>query len=169
VSRAVSVAARTIASIPARTAIDTWNVIVDLIDPHDRSNTRRELTAIAGVACSLITDETLMDDALVVYGSGPRTRIYTVHGDDAVAGDGVREDALSFDPTGGDWRISVPCLPEDLPWVQRSLARASSRVQARALGEAVSGEQDEDDRKAAGSSRPSSSILEVDLDAFLSR
>lgn len=168
-SRAITVVARTVASIPARAATDTWDVIVGLIAPDERSAARRELAAIAGVACSLISDEALREDALVVYGAGPRVRIYAVYGDDAVTGDSVREDGLSFDPTDGNWRMSLPCPPEDLPWVERSLARVSTRVSARALGEAVPGDEDEDGRKATGGSCPPSGTPVVDLDAFLRR
>lgn len=168
-SRTVSVVARAVASIPARAATETWDIIIGLIAPDESSAARQELGAVAGVACSLITDEALRNDALIVYGAGPRVRIYAIYGDDAITGDGVREDALSFDPTDGDWRISLPCPPEDLPWVERSLVRASTRVRARALGSPVPGDGDEAGRGATGGSRPPGGTPVVDLDAFLRR
>jgi hypothetical protein len=94
-------------------------------------------------------------------------RIYAVYGDDAICGEGVREDPLSFDPTDGDWRMSLPCPAHDLAWVERSLARVSSRVRARALGESVSGEEDDPDRVSAGSAARRGDAPVIDRNAFL--
>ncbi|HYC49760.1 MAG TPA: hypothetical protein VEB19_01500 [Gemmatimonadaceae bacterium] len=126
--------ARTFASLPKVYATDTWERIVQLIAPDPRSAARTELAAVAGVMCSCITDEALRDDALTVFGSGPRVRIYCVYGDDAMDGDKVQDSPLSFVATDGDWRMSVPCLTEDLDWVSKALAVNSKRVTARATG-----------------------------------
>src|SRR5262245_3361764 len=106
--------ARTFVSIPQRSASETWNAIVDLIAPDLASGARSELLAVAGILCSCITDESLLGDAIVVHGAGPRVRIYALYGDDAVDGDGANESPLTFCPTAGDWYMSVPCLAEDL-------------------------------------------------------
>src|SRR3546814_5456481 len=50
----------------------------------------------------------------------------------------ANEDLLGFDPLKGDWRLSLPCLSEDLAWVQGALKRHSSRVTARDLATAAS-------------------------------
>src|SRR3546814_17586549 len=50
----------------------------------------------------------------------------------------ANEDMLGFDPLKGDWRLSLPCLSEDLAWVQGALKRHSSRVTARDLATAAS-------------------------------
>ena len=138
----MTVVARTIISIPERSASDTWDRIVQIIAPDPRSAARRELAAVAGIVCSCITDEVLGQDPLVVHGVGPRLRVYALYGDDAVEGDGAQESPLSYVPTDGDWHMSIPCLPDDLAWVQRGLRAASSRVVARAVGTAVEGEPD---------------------------
>lgn len=152
----MTVIARRFASVPERSAVDTWNAIVELIAPDPRSSARSELAAVAGVACSLIASE--MSASIVVYGSGPRLRIYCLYGDDAIEGDNVSEGALTYVPTEGDWRMSLPCPEEELEWVQKSL-RSSARVSVR--DEDVDDEKSED-RGARGVGAPT-----VNLDAFL--
>jgi hypothetical protein len=163
----VTVVARSLISIPERSATATWEAIVQLIAPNARSAARRDLDAVAGVACSCITDKALAGDPLVVHGVGPRLRIYALYGDDAVEGDRANESALSYVPTDGDWQMSIPCLPDDLPWVQRRLNGASTRVTARALGAEVEEHTDgSGDRSSTGGSAVP---LAVDRDAFFRR
>jgi hypothetical protein len=158
--------ARTFVSVPQRSATETWAAIVDLIAPDPKSSARRDLDAVAGVACSCITDEALANDALVVYGSGPRVRIRALYGDDAIDGDGANESTLSFVPTDGDWLMSIPCRPDDLEWVQRKLKAASRRVFARALGEPVDDQNDEDNEDSKQSSAIGRPPFVVDRSAF---
>jgi hypothetical protein len=165
----MSVVARTMISVPERSASATWAQIVQLIAPDARSSARLDLAAVAGVACACITEEALADDALVVYGVGPRLRIYALYGDDAIEGDGASESPLSYVPTDGDWHMSIPCLPDDLAWVQRSLDAASSRVTARAVGEAVEGESDDDPSRSSATMDGRANSLTVDRDAFFRR
>lgn len=152
-----TVVTRTLASTPKHLATATWETIVDLIAPNSSSPARAELSAVAGIACSCIADEALADDALVVFGVGPRLRIRCLYGDDAVEGDGVNDSALSFVATDGDWHMSIPCHDEDLEWTQRALAKKSQRVTARAVGTDV--EADRSSTKAALS-------MVVNLEAF---
>lgn len=154
----MTVIARRFASVPERSAVDTWNAIVELVAPDPRSSARTELAAVAGVACSLIASE--MSAPIVVYGSGPRLRIYCLYGDNAIEGDNVSEGALTYVPTEGDWRMSLPCPEEELEWVQKSL-RSSARVSARDEDEDVDDEKSED-RGVRGVGAPT-----VNLDAFL--
>lgn len=153
----MAVIARRFASVPERSAVETWDAIAKLIAPDPESPARSELAAVAGTACSLIASE--MSAPIVVYGSGPRLRIYCLYGDDAIEGDGVSEEPLTYVPTDGDWRMSLPCPGDELGWVQTSL-RASTRVRARDQDEDVSDEKPED--RTAQSGAPS-----VNLDAFL--
>jgi hypothetical protein len=162
----MTVVARTLVSVPERSAADTWALIAEIIAPDHGSAARRELAAVAGIACSCISDEALADDPLVVHGVGPRLRIYALYGDDAVDGEGANESALSWIPTDGDWRMSIPCLPDDLEWVQRKLGKSSHRVTARALGAAAEGGEDQNGGPDAVRSE---SAPDVDLDAFFRR
>lgn len=165
---AATVVTRTFVSVPERSASATWGAIIQLIAPDASGVARRELDAVAGAACSCIADEVLANDPLVVYGVGPRVRIYGLYGNDAIEGDDVNEAPLSFVPTDGDWRMSLPCLAEDLEWVQRSLKTVSSRVSARALGEPLMGDADQAEDLSPTSSA-GGATLAVDRDAFFRR
>ena len=132
-----TVVSRTVASTPERTASQTWAKITALLAPDASSPARAELERVAGVAASAISSESPKDDPFVVYGGGPRVRVYCAFGDDAVAEDGVNEDALAEPPTKGDWQLSMPVPPEDLDWSQKKLKALSSRVTARAVGDDV--------------------------------
>lgn len=148
-----TVVARRVASTPSRTAAETWETIVTIIAPDPKSDARKELTKAAGVACASISSEAPKDAAIVVWGGGPRVRVYCVFDDNAITGDGVNEDALSKSPTEGDWKMSIPCLPEDVKWSNDKLASASTRISARSLEDDI-----EDDESVSVSSARSMSI-----------
>src|SRR4030042_4455501 len=109
---------RKIIAIPARSASEAWKVIVNLIAPQTDSDAQRELLETTGIASSLITDEAMKDVPIVVYGVGPRIRIYCLYGEDAITAEKVNEARLPSSPTDGDWTMSLPCPAEDLDWVQ---------------------------------------------------
>lgn len=133
----ITVISRRVASTPARTASETWQRIVDILAPDSTSPARAELELVAGVACSSIASEALKDDAVVVHGAGPRLRVYCVFGDDAVSGENINEDALATTPTTGDWSLSLPCPVDDLSWSRTALAKLSTRITARGVGDEV--------------------------------
>jgi hypothetical protein len=128
-----TVLARRVASTPVRTAVQTWARIVEIIAPDPESPAREELAKVAGAACASIASEAPKDAPIVIWGSGPRVRVYGVFDEDAITEDDVNEDALPKSPTEGDWRMSIPFLPEDVAWSGASLAAASSRVSARSV------------------------------------
>ena len=133
----ITVARRTFRSTPERGALATWTAIVDLLTQGESGEARTELLAVAGIAASIIADQAPADAAIVVTCDGPRTRIYCLYDDDAIAGAGANEDPLGFDPLKGDWRVSLPCPTDDLTWVQGALERRSDRITARNLAERV--------------------------------
>ena len=133
-----TVASRTFRSTPERDASRTWTAIVDLLTQGETSDARTELLAVTGVAASVIADQAPKDAAITVTCDGPRTRIYCLYDDDAIEGSDANEDALGFDPLKGDWRVSLPCLSDDLAWVQGALEKQSTRITARDLDAAVS-------------------------------
>ena len=126
-----TVASRTFASTPKRDAAATWAAIVDLLTLGRTGPARNELLAVSGVAASIIADQAPKDAPIVVTCDGPRTRIYCFYDDDAIEGSDANEDALGFDPLSGDWQVSLPCLKDDLSWVQGALKKHSTRVTAR--------------------------------------
>ncbi|MGH8579704.1 MAG: hypothetical protein ACREVK_06115 [Gammaproteobacteria bacterium] len=154
-----TVVARRVASTPKRTAVQTWEKIVEILAPDPNSDARKELAKATGVACASISSEATKDVAIVVWGNGQRVRVYCVFDEDAVTGDGIKEDALSKSPTEGNWKISIPCQPEDVKWNNGKLAAVSSRISAR------SSEDDlEDD---AYQSVSSSHSVTINVEEFL--
>lgn len=144
----LTVARRTFRSTPERGALATWTAIVDLLTQGKSGEARTELLAVAGVAASIIADHAPRDAAIVVTCDGPRTRIYCLYDDDAIEGSAANEDPLGFDPLNGDWRVSLPCAADDLPWVQEALDQHGDRITARDLDESVSNKSSASDTKA---------------------
>ena len=155
----VTVITRFFASTPQRTDGATWTAIISILAPDKRSSAYVELEKVAGVASALIASESPANDGIYVYGNGPQVRVYCLFGDDAVSGDGANEDALAESPTQGDWRMSLPCLAEDLDWTQKKLKSLSSRIAARAVGEDVEYEKTKNAQ--------ASTALVLDLKEFL--
>jgi len=151
----MTVIARRFVSIPQRTAVETWKAISYLLASDQKSDAARELASVAGVASSLITREA-MSSPIVVYGSGPRVRIYCLYNEDAVEGDDANESPLAFNATEGDWKLSMPCPADDLTWVQTALQSKSTRISARDMDSSV--EPEEEHVAGSGSA--------VDLEAF---
>jgi hypothetical protein len=154
----MTVVARRFVSIPQRTASATWSVISQLLVADSGSAASAELASVAGIASSLISREA-MTFPIVVWGAGPRVRIYCLYNDDAVEGDDANETALSFDPTDGDWYMSLPCPSEDLSWVKNALKGKSKRVTARDMETFLDSDEEESSKKSA-------TETVVDLEAF---
>lgn len=126
-----STISRTFRSIPFRDAATTWHAIVALLTQGKNASAEKELSAITGVAASVIADAAPREAPIIVTCDGPRTRIYCTYDDDALDDSESSENSLGFDPLQGDWHLSLPCAPDDLEWVQRSLKTATTRVTAR--------------------------------------
>ena len=156
----MTVVVRRIVASPARTASETWAVMVDLLAPAEASQARKELESVSGVVSNLIADEAFADGPGVVYGSGPRVRLYCLYNEAAISGDRTSESALAFNPTEGEWRMSLPCPADDLDWVREDLKKKSSRITARNMEEEVEEDGDSDGHKA-------SLGFEIDREAFL--
>jgi len=154
-----AVVARRIASTPTRTAAETWDRIVEILAPDPKSSARMELAKATGVACASISSEATKDAAIVVWGGGPRVRVYCIFDEDAITSDGVNEEVLAISPTQGDWKMSIPCPPEDLKWSNGKLTSVSTRISARSLEDDV-----EDDGSESASSARS---LSINIEEFL--
>jgi hypothetical protein len=155
-----TVIVRRVASTPVRTATQTWQQILEILAPDPKSSARKELAIAAGVACASISSEATKDAAIVVRnGGGPRVRVYCIFDDDAMTGDGVTEDALPKSPTEGDWKMSIPCLSEDVAWSRAELAAIAHRIAVRSADEEI-----EDEPTKSDSSKSS---LTINLEEFL--
>lgn len=155
----MSTVSRKLRSTPVRSASDTWKVIVTLLASDEESSAHKELMSVIGTASSLITSEAMKDSAVVCAGCGPRVRIYCLYNEDAITGDDANESALQHCPTDEDWELSLPCPPEDLDWVNRSLKEKSNRITARDMAERL-GPKDKQNEKSASAS------AEVNMEAF---
>jgi hypothetical protein len=135
----VTVVARRVASVPVRTAVATWERVVEIVTAPG-SDARDELTGITSIAAMLIADEQTKDEPIIVSGGGPLVRLYTVHGDDAVEHDDADEADLAVDPTSGDdWKLTLPASSADVAMVEEAVAEARHvavrDVDATAIGE----------------------------------
>jgi len=145
-----TVVARRVVATPVRDARQTWDAICALIAPDAASEARKELAKASGVGCAAIASEATRDAAIVVWGGGLRVRVYCLFDDDAITGDDTNEDMLPSSPTQGDWRVSIPCLPEDVDWSQRNLSSNCTRMQARSMDADVEDAGKSDAVSAAG-------------------
>jgi hypothetical protein len=129
----VTSVARRIASIPRRGAVETWRVISDLLAPAGTVG-RVEFDAVKGVAAAIITEEYTATAPIILSGTGPQVRIYTVHGDAALEADLDEELDLPFAATEGDWAVSLPALGIDVTSVADALGE-STRITVRDASE----------------------------------
>ena len=156
----MSTVRRTIRSVPYRDSCTTWQVVVGLLTRGKNSSAAEELEAVAGIAASVIADGAPRLAPIVVTCDGPRTRLYCVYDEDALDDAEASEDPLGFDPLQGDWGVSLPCLTEDLEWVQRALKDKSTRIKARDIASGI--------ELAEGyKSQAATSALTLDLEGLL--
>ncbi|MBV7477647.1 hypothetical protein [Pseudomonas sp. PDM31] len=155
-----SVVSRVIRSSPHRSTADTWSFIVDLLTKGEQGEKRDELLSVSGVASSIIAEQAAKDAAIVITCDGPRTRIYCLYDDDALAVGDEKEDRLGHDALKGDWTVSLPCPEDDLAWVQRALKAKSSHITARDMTQSLGDE-------SSGTQAAADSAFTVDVDRFL--
>jgi hypothetical protein len=117
---------RDVASIPARSAKETWRVIAELVTGADTVD-RGELDAAASIMESLIADEHPAKVPIVFKGAGPRVVIYCLYNEDAMEA-GLDVDPLHDNPTAGDWRATAPCEAEDADWMNKTLKDRAPRI-----------------------------------------
>lgn len=121
---------RDIASIPARSAAETWRAIIDLVT-GDGTVDRQQLDAAASVIESLIADEQPSTVPIVFKGCGPRLLIYCLYNEDAMEA-GLDIDSLRINPTAGDWRMAAPCEEADVDWMNKTLKTRAPRMTVHA-------------------------------------
>lgn len=125
---------RDVSSIPFQSAGETWRRIIDLVTGPGSKDVEH-LKAATGVMGSVITDEHPASRAIILEGVGAQLRIYCRYGMKAVEAGGAL-DALTWNPTAGDWTLHVPCDNENIDWVRTSLARTSPRIKVFDVAEA---------------------------------
>jgi hypothetical protein len=134
---------RDISSIPHRSASETWQRIIDLVTQADSQHVQ-QLKDAGGVMGSIITDEHPSSRPILLEGVGPQLRIYCRYGMKAVD-QGSAVDALTWNPTAGDWTLHVPCDGENMDWVKASLAKTSARIRVFDVADADHAEDEQSD------------------------
>jgi hypothetical protein len=145
---------REIASIPVRTAGETWQAIVHLITGEGSVDTAT-LTAAASIMETLIADEQPATCPIVVKGNGPRLVIYCLYNEAAMEA-GTEVDALTWNPTGGPgWQATAPCEPGDVDWMNKTLKTRAPRI---IVHDAATPPQDDDDSTESAAQKQSLAI-----------
>ncbi len=132
---------RDVSSIPFRSASETWQRIIDLVTGAGSQDVA-QLKSATGVMGSIITDEHPASRAIMLEGVGAQQRIYCCYGMKAVE-EGGAVDALTWNPTAGDWTMHVPCDAENMEWVKKSLIETSPRIKVFDIAEADRAEEEE--------------------------
>lgn len=148
---------RDIASIPARSAKETWSAIVALVT-GDASVDGEQLDAVASVMESLIADEQPAIAPIVFKGCGPQVLIYCMYDEDSMEA-GLAIDTLNTNPTAGDWRMTAPCEEDDVNWMNRTLKERAPRASVHAAHEPPADEE-------ADESSAEAEALEIDWGAL---
>ncbi len=117
---------RDIASIPIRSAKETWSAVVALVT-GDGSVDRKQLDAAASIMESLIADEQPAIAPIVFKGCGPRVVIYCLYDEDAMEA-GLALDSLNTNPTAGNWQMTAPCEEGDVDWMNNTLKERAPRM-----------------------------------------
>lgn len=152
----MTVIARRVPAVPAQMPGAAWDEICALLSQPD-SATFEELRSIKHVGSMLITEEYTRDAPIILSGTGPQVRVYTLHGDDSI--DAEPPASIPFDPTDGDWRLSLPAAGDDVHLARSLLVGHSDQITIRDIADAGASEAGE----AKSSSSPASCDLTIDL------
>ncbi|TAT88254.1 hypothetical protein ELI54_08555 [Rhizobium ruizarguesonis] len=139
---------RTIASIPKRSAAETWRTIRELVTSTGSVDVDK-LVAAASVMESLIADEHPGAVPIVVKGVGSRLVIYCLYGEDAMEAD-LEVEKLTWNPTAGNWAMTAPTDADDVKWMNDTLAKRCSRITVHDVNAAP--QEEEEDSAATAKS-----------------
>jgi hypothetical protein len=135
---------REIASVPVRSAGETWTAIVGLISGPDTPDAAT-LKAAASIMESLIAAEHPATVPITVKGNGDRLVIYCRYNEDAIEL-GTNIDKLTWNPTGGNgWKITAPTEAGDVTWMNETLKSRAPRI---SVHDVASPPDDEETTKA---------------------
>lgn len=117
----MSVAARTVAAMPVRTSAGTWRAICTLLAPEGSAG-RARLEAVTNIAAILITAEyTRQAPVVMIPPDGPRVRIRTAHGSDAIDAHADETQLVAQPCAGNGWTVSLPCGADDNEEIRAAL------------------------------------------------
>ena len=132
---------REIASIPVRTAGETWQAITALVIGAG-SIDAATLKAAASVMESVIADEHPAKVPIVIKGCGPRLVIYLLYNEEAMEA-GKDIDKLNWVPTAGEWAMTAATEAEDVAWMNKTLKERAPRITVHDVAEEPKDEEQE--------------------------
>ena len=154
---------RAVASIPVRSAKETWTAIIDLVT-DDGSVDRHQLVAATSIMESLIADELPSKVPIVFKGGGPRILIYCLYQEDAMEA-GLAIDRLNSNPTAGDWSVTAPCEEADQEWMNKTLKDRAPRIAVHDVDEPPPDESEQESSSAANAEK----VFQVDWEVLNKR
>lgn len=131
---------RDIASIPKRSAGETWKTIIELITGSGTVD-KKTLESASSIMESLIADEHPAKKPIVLKGAGSRLVIYLLYGENAMEAD-LEVDKLSWNPTAGDWSMTAPSDADDVIWMNNALKDRAPRIKVHDVDAAVEDEEE---------------------------
>lgn len=136
----MSVVKRTVVSNPERTSVETWVKITEIICGQN-AEAKKEFVKVSNVTASLLSEEFMKDNPLVVKGSGAQLRIYSLYGEDAISGEDSNEESLSWDITSKPWMVYLPCSKDELSWYEKTLSGLSDKFKVYDRQEGIDKEE----------------------------
>lgn len=130
---------RDIASIPKRSAGETWKTIIELITGTGTVD-KKTLESASSIVESLIADEHSAKKPIVLKGVGNRLVIYLLYGENAMEAD-LEVDKLNWNPTAGDWSMTAPCDADDVTWMNNALKDRAPRIKVHDVDAAIDEEE----------------------------
>jgi hypothetical protein len=131
---------RDIASIPKRSAGETWKTIIELITGSGTVD-KKTLERASSIMETLIADEHPAKKPIVLKGAGSRLVIYLLYGENAMEAD-LEVDKLSWNPTAGDWSMTAPSDADDVTWMNNALKDRAPRIKIHDVDAAVEDEEE---------------------------
>lgn len=131
---------RDIASIPKRSAGETWKTIIELITGSGTVD-KKTLENASSIMEALIADEHPAKKPIVLKGAGSRLVIYLLYGESAMEAD-LEVDQLSWNPTAGDWSMAAPSDADDVIWMNNALKDRAPRIKVHDVDAVVENEEE---------------------------
>jgi hypothetical protein len=133
----MSIVARKFSACPVRTAVNTWETIIQVIASDDSVKT--ELEKVTGIAASIISDGAPANNPITIIGGGPRLRLYCLYEEDGSTED-ANESSLNWKLFEGDWEVHFPVEKDDFEWMSKSLAEKGVRFKTYLAGTKINEE-----------------------------
>ncbi len=103
----MSAVRRTIISNPERTSAETWSKILEIICSQNKE-AENEFKKVIDIVSSLLAEEFMKENPMIMKGAGSQLRIYCLYGEYAMSGEDANEDFLSWDITEKNWTVYLP-------------------------------------------------------------